>query len=237
MRIGRLAVTTALVLTGLGGAATASGPRLVVVQPADRFLSFGRSPFDQPGPAQRVLIANEGDPVGFEDVSPSGPFRVVASGGGLGTGQAKFWDVACEPFDPRSFGVGSLNIEVCGSSCEDDRHVSIRLECQFGLLDSSSSAVFLFAYAYTSVRDTVSFTNPGPDPLTVTSLASHHAMFTAAPATAALPVTLAAGDSIDVAVTFSPTGSGGVFGFVDIVAGTVIAGRLTAIGDTRKQIE
>jgi hypothetical protein len=237
MGLGRLVVTTPLVLAGVGGAAAASGPLLVVVQPADRFLSFGRTPFDQPGPTQRVLITNLGDSVGFEDDSISGPFQIIATGGGLGTGGVKYWDIACVPSAPGLFNSsGWLDIEVCGRSCEDDWRVSFHLDCEVGLLDSPPM-VSLFAYAYTTARETVSFTNPGPDPLTVTGLAAHHPTFSAAPASAALPVTLAAGDSIDVAVAFDPTGTGDVHGYVDVIAGTVIAGRVIAIGDTRKQIE
>lgn len=236
MRIGWLVVVTLVVLAGPGGTADAS-PSPVIVQPADGFLPFPRTPFDQPSATQRVLVRNDGSPVGFEDVSTSGPFTIVASGGGLGTGEVKFWDIACTPVSPLSFSsVGHLNIEVCGSSCEDDRHRTVQLFCEGGLLDAAQTDVFLFAHAYTSTQETVSFTNPGPDPITVTRLATHDPMFSAAPASSALPVTLAVGGSIDVAVAFSPTASGDVLGYADVVADTAIVGRVLLHAGTISQI-
>jgi uncharacterized membrane protein YgcG len=237
MWIGRLVVATQLVLAGLGGAADASGPRLTIVQPAQPFMSFGPTPFDQPSAPQRVLVRNDGDPVGFEEVFASGPFTIVASGGGLGTGEVKFWDLACVPFSPSGFSsTGHLSFDLCGSSCEDEWQRSIQLSCQGGLLQSPENDVFLFAYAYDSMQDTASFTNPGPDPLTVTSLGSHDPMFSAAPASGTLPVTLAPGDRIDVAVTFSPTRSGDAFGYADVLADTAVIGRVGLRAETINQI-
>ena len=237
MQIGRWAVITLLMLAGLDGAAWASGPQLVVVQPADGFLSFGRTPFDQPSTSQRVLIRNDGDPVGYEDVYVSGPFATIATGGGWGTGEVKFWDIACVPVDPDgSSNAGTMDIDVCGSSCEDEWRETLWFFCQPGLLDTPDTNIFLFTYAYSSTQQTVSFTNPGPDPLTVTSLASHDPMSSLAPATQTLPVTLAVGDSIDVVATFSPTGSGEAFTYADVVAGTAIAGRVLLRAETLSQI-
>lgn len=237
MQLGRLVVMAQLMLAGLGGAAGASGPRLVVVQPATGFLSYGHTPFDQPSATQRVVIRNDGDPVGYEDIYVSGPFQIIASGGGLGAGEVKFWDIACVPTDPDgSSNTGVMDIDVCGSSCEDEWRESLWLFCQAGLLETPDTNVFLFAYAYSSAQETVSFTNPGPDPLTVTSLATHDPMSSLALASGTLPVTLAAGDSIDVIATFNPTGSGEVFTYADVVAGTAVAGRVLLRAETRSQI-
>lgn len=228
---------TLLVLAGLHGAAAASGPQLVIVQPADRFLSFERTPFDQPSTSQRILIRNDGDPVGFEDIYLSGPFMTIASGGSWGTGEVKFWDVACAPVDPGGVNnSGAMDIDVCGTTCEDEWRDTIWFFCEPGLLDTPETDIFMAAYAYTSTQDTVSFTNPGPDPLTITSLATHDPTSSLAPATGTLPVTLAAGDRIDVVATFSPTRSGEAFTFADVLAGTAVAGRVLLRAETRSQI-
>ena len=85
MQIGRLVLALSL-LAVLSSDARASGPRLVIVQPAERYLVFDHTPYDQPSATQRVLVRNDGDPVGFEYISVGPPFEIVATGGGVGKG-------------------------------------------------------------------------------------------------------------------------------------------------------
>src|ERR1043165_5241451 len=166
MEIGRLVLALSLVAV-LSGNARASGPRLVIVQPAERYLLFDHTPYDQPSATQRVLIRNDGDPVGYEDIYVGPPFEIVATGGALGTGQVKFFDIACRPaVQDESSNYNQMWIDVCGSSCEDEWIDNLSMQCLPGLLVGPESSLFMSAHAYSSAQETASFTNPGPDPLT-----------------------------------------------------------------------
>jgi hypothetical protein len=229
-----LVVIAALALLALHREAEAR-PQLTVVSPATGRLAFGRLPFDVASAPQRITIRNDGDPGRVVDLSAFGLVSIVATGGGLGTGESQFWDVVCTP-QAAVAELAYVDIEICGASCEDDRRFSFDVDCTGGLLDSLSTPAFMVAYQYETHPEILGFSNPGPDPVTITSLATRDPVFSAVPATGTLPVTLAAGERFDVLARF--TGSGGdVTSVLDVLAGTSIVARGDLIGLQRGQID
>lgn len=222
----------------LSRAAWASGPQLEIT-PATRMLSFDRTAFDVPGATQRVTARNLGDPVGvLHDIDLTGPFVIVNHGGGLGAGEEEFWDIACQPFEPDgSSNGGGMEIDVCGTSCEDEWIEFLNFFCVPGLLDVDNPTPLLIGYAFDTVGMPLSFQNPGPDPITVTALVAREEGFTIALQHGSLPVTLDAGDRLDVDIAYTPIGPADSVGNVDVMAGTVIAGRARILGETIPQIE
>ncbi len=229
-----LAAATVVTLAVLHGVAQAR-PELTVVRPADLRLAFGRVPFETASAPQRIVLRNDGDPARVVDFSASGFLSVVATGGGLGTGEERFWDVVCTPRSALP-EFAFLDIELCGASCEDDSRISFQVDCVGGLLDALATPAFFVAYQYETTQEILGFTNPGPDPITVTALASHDPAFAAAPASGSLPVTLAAGERLEVAVQFTAMG-GDVTSSIDVLAGTSIVARGDLFGLQRSQVD
>ena len=237
-RIGQLALVAGLAVAGLEGSAAASGPFIVVLEP-DPFLGivFDHVPFDVRTPPQRIRIRNEGDPTDHDLSYMVALVDIVGSGGGLGTGQEKFWDLACLPTSPGAgMYPGYFMIDVCGVSCEDEWLQSITVRCAPGLLDTPSWDLSLSGgYAYETSRATLPFSNPGPSSITITDLATDSAVFSAALANGTLPLTLAPGQSVDIVASFDgsvPEASG----LLDVRSGTTVANRIVLDGLTIPQI-
>jgi uncharacterized protein (TIGR03382 family) len=239
MRIHSLVVVVGLVLGGLPGVAHASAVFLTVVEPSDWIfgLDFGHVPFDRQSATQRIRIRNDGAP-GRDLSYIGGPFVIVATGGGLGTGEEQFWDIACAPSGPFDVPVqlGSLNVDVCGSSCSDDEWVqSIPLSCQPGLFDAPIFVSTPPRYAGELTQEVIPLDNPGPSPITITGFASNMAAFSAGLATGSLPLTVAPGQTVDVIVTFDGSAPE-VNGVVDVIAGADVATRVRVQGLTLSSI-
>ncbi|MBC7974983.1 MAG: choice-of-anchor D domain-containing protein, partial [Myxococcales bacterium] len=226
-----LALATLAALPGLAEAR----PDLSVVTPVNRRLSFGRVPFDVPSAPQRIVIRNDGDFARVVDLGVFGTAQIVGSGGSLATGEEQFWDVVCLPVEVVAPS-GFVDIDTCGVSCEDDWRVSVDLDCVGGLLDALEASVFIGAYQHETVQQVVGFSNPGPDPVTITGFAPHDPAFSAVLASGSLPVTLAAGERLDVAVRFTASG-GDVTSVLDVLAGTSIVGRSDLSGLQRSQVD
>jgi hypothetical protein len=224
----------ALALGGLGRMAGAR-PVLIVETPQNQSLDFGHVAFDSQSASQRVLVRNEGTAAQLRRVFVLGPYTIVASAGGLGAGEEMYWDVVCNPSEPDP-NSGTLQIEACEATCSDfDWSQFIFLGCFGGLLEASVSAFSVPAHAYGSGSETVAFHNPGPDPITITAIASADPAISGALATGALPVTLEVGQSVDIVVRFAPMAADAAV-MLDVLAGTTIAGRVRVEGLVVNQI-
>jgi hypothetical protein len=238
MQIRRVLAVVVVTLVAIGSAEGA-GPSLSVVEPEPPFgLGFARIPFDSPSPPQRIRIRNLGDAARVLDIDVPPPFTIVATSGDLGAGHDMTWDITCTPTDPDgSVNFGFFVLEWCGSSCSDhDGFQFIDLNCQGGLLDTPDSQLFMpSVYAYETSRQTISFTNPGPSSITITSFASNDVAFSGALASGTLPLTLAPGESVNVVATFDTTRPD-TTGLFDVVAGTAVVGRVRLFAATLGQL-
>jgi hypothetical protein len=238
-----LAVGVAL----LGAARVEAAPiHVVVVEPADgASLAFPRTPYDADSAPQRIRLRSDGGPIGFEDTEiVFDSFAIVASGGDLEPGHEKFYDVVCRPSFPGRVASADVEIALCSDSCgaDDDIALEIALSCPTGLVETPQSVVTLpSAYAWAPSQQVVSFTNPGASPVTITALRSKSAAFSARPETGQLPRTLAPGAALDVVVRFETDGLSGtgaaLTGQIDVVADTVVAGRVNVKGTVLSALE
>lgn len=229
-------IAAGLALAGLEGTAAASGPFIVVLEPDPAGgLVFDHVPFDVRTAPQRIRIRNDGDPTNHDLSYLSAPLDIVGSGGSLGTGEEKFWGLACLPTSPEIYS-GYFVVDVCGSSCDDEWIQFIPVSCSPGVLDTPSMDLFMpFEYAYETSLLTVPFRNPGPSSITITGFATSIPAFSGALASGTLPLTLAPGQSVDVVASFDGS-IPEVFGLLDILSGTTVANRVRLRGLTVSQI-
>lgn len=209
--VGRtLALVVALATLILGTAEAAVGPHFQVLEPAGSpgILDLGTVEVFATSAPKRIRVRNIGDEEPYifhHEIEP--PFMVVGQGGSLAPGGIYYWDivVAPDPDDLSGCACGGFGFYWIAHDDDDDGSGYVALD---STVTPSPYTAELQSFGYVEVGGsatlTVPVTNDSPAPREITALSVADGPFTAQLHGGSLPITVAAGASFWVELTFAP---------------------------------
>ena len=197
---------------------TGRRPEITLVQPPGGSIDFGEVSVDASSTQSTITVRNDGNGslvIDAVSLAGSDPGEFVISNGSVpppsitvGPGATASWNVRCRP---SSQGVKSASFRIDNNDDQvtPEDPLSVSLTCRAvrsSLVATPSPVEFPDTLAGTSAEpETVTLTNMGDTALTLHGISLSSSAFPVSGGLPELPLVLAAGASVDIAVGFDPT--------------------------------